>query len=202
MALHELTIFFAFSLDDSARRLSHHVIETVLDSFISIKLFLVTFSCHLAGCENDLSSAVPDFLEPSCHLTNCAPKLFDVLMYFRYKESLTKSTKGFRERLRTRGGIMQDLGARAREMSAGVVRAIERMSVESATDHPDAPNSPTDHPDAPNSPPGHPSDPILHPPDRLHSGSASEGSPRIDSDATLPTATLIPTPELRSGSEY
>lgn len=111
----------------------------------------------------------------------------------RYKESLTKSTKGFRERLRTRGGIMQDLGARAREMSAGVVRAIERMSIEPGMDRPDAPNSPS----------GHPSDPIHHPPDHLPdrqgSGSASGGSPRSNSAATASPTT---TPELRNGAEY
>lgn len=52
---------------------------------------------------------------------------------------MTKSTRGFRERLRTRSGVMQDLGARAREMSAGVVRALERMSLEPADRH-DIPN--------------------------------------------------------------
>ncbi|KAL3689653.1 hypothetical protein R1sor_015962 [Riccia sorocarpa] len=50
----------------------------------------------------------------------------------RYKESLTKTTRGFRERLRARNGAMADLGARAREVSAGVVRALERISIESA----------------------------------------------------------------------
>ncbi|KAG0590963.1 hypothetical protein KC19_1G139000 [Ceratodon purpureus] len=114
----------------------------------------------------------------------------------RYKESLTKSTKGFRERLRTRGGLMQDIGARAREVSAGVVRAIERMSIEPATDRADGPNSP----------PGLPSGPMHHspghPPDRHDSGSASEESPRSDSAPTLPTASVTSTPELRSGSEH
>ena len=90
---------------------------------------------------------------------------------------------------------MQDLGARAREMSAGVVRAIERMSIDPGTDQPHAPNSP-----------GHPSGPNHHPPDQppdYHgSGSDSGESPRGDSVATLPTASLTPTPELRSGSEH
>eukprot|EP00246_Nothoceros_aenigmaticus_P007990 TRINITY_DN2241_c0_g1_i2.p1 TRINITY_DN2241_c0_g1~~TRINITY_DN2241_c0_g1_i2.p1 ORF type:complete len:401 (-),score=60.56 TRINITY_DN2241_c0_g1_i2:447-1649(-) len=48
----------------------------------------------------------------------------------RYRESFTKTTRGFREKLRARNGAMADLGARAREVSAGVVRALERMSLE------------------------------------------------------------------------
>ncbi|KAG6557979.1 hypothetical protein Mapa_000158 [Marchantia paleacea] len=62
----------------------------------------------------------------------------------RYRESLTKTTRGFRERLRVRNGAMADLGARAREVSAGVVRALERISLESADknrDNVNAPNS-------------------------------------------------------------
>jgi E3 ubiquitin-protein ligase RHF len=111
----------------------------------------------------------------------------------RCKETLTKSTKGFRERLRTRGGIMQDLGARAREVSAGVARAIERMSIE--------PGPITDRADAA---PDSPSDPIHHPPDRHgSSGSASEGSPTQNSSAaSLSTASLTTTPELRSGADH
>lgn len=50
----------------------------------------------------------------------------------RYKETFTKTTRGFREKLRTRNNTMTDLGARAREVSAGVVRALERMSLESS----------------------------------------------------------------------
>lgn len=106
----------------------------------------------------------------------------------RCKESLTKSTKGFRERLRTRGGLMQDIGARAREMSAGVVRAIERMSVEPGTDG---------RPNRPNSPPGLlPSGPTPNLPDHRHDpGSASQGSPRtVSAPPTLPTASLTSTP--------
>lgn len=49
----------------------------------------------------------------------------------RYRESLTRTTKGFKERLRVRNGTMAELGTRAREVTAGVVRAIERMSLES-----------------------------------------------------------------------
>ncbi|CAK9868516.1 unnamed protein product [Sphagnum jensenii] len=48
----------------------------------------------------------------------------------RYKESLSKSTKSFRERLHMRNGTMADIGARAREVSAGMVRVLERMSLE------------------------------------------------------------------------
>jgi hypothetical protein len=59
----------------------------------------------------------------------------------RYKETLTKNTRGFRERLRTRSGLMQDLGARARELSAGVVRALERVSIEAATARQDLPHA-------------------------------------------------------------
>lgn len=48
---------------------------------------------------------------------------------------MTNSTKGLRERctFRTRGGFMQDLGARACELSAGVVRALDRLSVQPST---------------------------------------------------------------------
>lgn len=108
---------------------------------------------------------------------------------------MTKSTKGFRERLRTRGGLMQDIGARAREVSAGVVRALERMSIEPATDQQDAPNSPgqpsvTQH---------HPPD---HPPDRLNSGSGSAESPRSNPASAIPTPGLTATPELSSGADH
>ncbi|XP_002976125.2 E3 ubiquitin-protein ligase RHF2A [Selaginella moellendorffii] len=49
----------------------------------------------------------------------------------RYKESFTKTTKSFRDKLRMRNGsTMADFGARAREVSAGMVRALERISVE------------------------------------------------------------------------
>ncbi|KAH8966767.1 hypothetical protein BDL97_03G043700 [Sphagnum fallax] len=48
----------------------------------------------------------------------------------RCKESLSKTTRGFRERLRMRSGTMADIGARAREVSAGVVRVLERISLE------------------------------------------------------------------------
>lgn len=50
----------------------------------------------------------------------------------RYKETFSKTTRGFRERLRARNNAMTDLGARAREVSAGVVRALERISLESS----------------------------------------------------------------------
>lgn len=46
----------------------------------------------------------------------------------RYRETLTKSTRSFREKLRLRGGTVADISAKAREVGAGVVRAIERMS--------------------------------------------------------------------------
>eukprot|EP00850_Spirogloea_muscicola_P006366 SM000030S11375 [mRNA] locus=s30:417054:420487:+ [translate_table: standard] len=51
----------------------------------------------------------------------------------RYRETLSKSTRSFRERLRLRSTAVADLSARAREMSAGVMRAFERPPVE-ATD--------------------------------------------------------------------
>jgi E3 ubiquitin-protein ligase RHF len=114
----------------------------------------------------------------------------------RYKESLSKSTKGFRERLRTRGGIMQDLGARAREMSAGMARALERMSVETGTDRSDAASSP---PGQPSGTTHHPPD---HPPDRPDSGPSSGGSPSGHSGVTLSTPSLTPTPELSKGAEH
>lgn len=114
----------------------------------------------------------------------------------RYKETLTKSTKGFRERLRTRGGLMQDLGARAREMSAGVVRAIERMSVE--------PGPATD-------PPPH-AQPHLPPPDHHPASSASASSgggpaqsspPAPSTPLSSPPPPLPPAPtEVRSGSDH
>lgn len=116
------------------------------------------------------------------------------IIHSRYKESLTKSTKGFRERLRTRGGIMQDIGARAREVSAGVVRALERMSVEPGTDRLDAPNSPGQ----PSGTQHHPPD---HPPDRLGSGSGSAESPRSNLPSTIPTPSVTATPELSNGAE-
>jgi len=86
---------------------------------------------------------------------------------------------------------MQDLGARAREMSAGVVRALERMSVD-----------PVPGAAASSPPPG-----TIHPPDDHplppSSGSGLDGgSPtRTNSGRILPTATLTPTPEHRSGTE-
>lgn len=81
---------------------------------------------------------------------------------------------------------MQDLGARAREMSAGVVRALERMSVDPVTG-------------SDSSPPG-----TIHPPDHPpSSGSGLDGgSPRTNSAPILPAATLTPTRELRSRREH
>lgn len=91
----------------------------------------------------------------------------------RYKESLTKSTKGFRERLRTRGGMMQDIGARAREMSAGVCRTW--VSVEPGTDRTDGSNSSSGQLSrTPHPPPDRPSD-------LVGSGSVSAGLPRSNS---------------------
>lgn len=55
----------------------------------------------------------------------------------RYRESFSKTTRGFRERLRARNGAMADLGARAREVSAGVVRVFERISLEPTDKHKD-----------------------------------------------------------------
>lgn len=115
----------------------------------------------------------------------------------RYKETLTKSTKGFRERLRTRGGLMQDLGARAREMSAGVVRAIERMSVE--------PGPATDPP--PHAQPHLPPPPDHHP---ASSASASSGGGPAQSSPPAPSTPLSSPPpplppaptEVRSGSDH
>lgn len=114
----------------------------------------------------------------------------------RYKESLSKSTKGFRERLRTRGGIMQDLGARAREMSAGMARALERMSVETGTDRSDAASS------LPGQPSGTTHHPPDHPPDRPDSGHSSGGSPSSHSAVTRTTPSPTSAPELSTGTEH
>lgn len=48
----------------------------------------------------------------------------------KYRDSLSKTTRGLRERLRLRNGAIAELGARAREVSAGVVRALEQISRE------------------------------------------------------------------------
>ena len=48
----------------------------------------------------------------------------------RYRETLTKGTRNLREKFRLRSGAVSDLSAKAREVGAGVVRAIERMSVD------------------------------------------------------------------------
>eukprot|EP00850_Spirogloea_muscicola_P006080 SM000028S10174 [mRNA] locus=s28:866943:870355:+ [translate_table: standard] len=50
----------------------------------------------------------------------------------RYRETLSKSTRSFRERLRLRSTAVADLSARAREMSAGVMRAFERPPVDAS----------------------------------------------------------------------
>lgn len=112
----------------------------------------------------------------------------------RYKESLTKSTKGFRERLRIRGGIMQDLGARARDMSAGVARALERRSVEPGTYRPYGSNSL--HGQLSENP-HHPHD---HASDRRAAGSVSAGSP-TSNPSVPPNSHFTKTPELRIGAE-
>lgn len=48
----------------------------------------------------------------------------------RYKETLSKTTRGFKDKFRARNNSMNDIGARAREVSANWIRALERISIE------------------------------------------------------------------------
>ncbi|CAM6093860.1 unnamed protein product [Calypogeia fissa] len=73
---------------------------------------------------------------PEHHKTTSDPSLSETLKSrlaaasSKYRDSLSKTTRGLRERLRLRNGAIAELGARAREVSAGVVRALEQISRE------------------------------------------------------------------------